>query len=481
MIEGPGVALSAERLRRAGVVGQVILAALGACFGPSESLTPACLAGLRVLDVVALGKELFLFLAPPEAGADHVCVRLHFGMSGSLYVNATHRFGKQPTELALELRLSRDVVRVYQSTVCRRCPDATRARIAALRNQDVCGPCWDEHVAAAAVLANATSATGTRGKERLVVDALLDQSTLPGSGNIIKNEALFLARMNPFVACASLSMPQATALVRHVRNFSLIFKRCRESGKSLKKHCNVYNRRECGVCSREVRVCRLGNDLSRVTFWCRSCQPESAACAKAAFVGGGDGASDAAQDVGGGLAVAGAGAGGGYGAILTEEQRERIRINREEALKRRRLLGTGTDQAGAKTMPSGQGRKPGADGPPLLGGVTRVSVPQCPQHRRPCHIKRVRKPGPTHGRLFFSCNVPSCAYFQWADVMFPRCGLHPQRPSILRSVLKQGPNNGRRFFSCHTNGDKSRPSGCNFFQWAPEGILQSVPGDSVLL
>jgi hypothetical protein len=56
-----------------------------------------------------------------------------------------------------------------------------------------------------------------------------------GSGNIIKNEALFLAGLNPFLSSRTLTMERALDLVGHVRSFSLLFKRCRESAQSLRK------------------------------------------------------------------------------------------------------------------------------------------------------------------------------------------------------------------------------------------------------
>jgi len=152
MVEGPGCTLNGERLRRAGAIGQVVLLVMGSALQHADM---QMLQGQHLVDVVTLGKELFLFFAPlPTAvgsncasgpvpacfelkgcGDDrhinHVCVRLHFGMNGSLLVNSTHRFAgtKAP---ALEMRLSRDVVRLYQGTACLRCPRKTRQHIAKL-------------------------------------------------------------------------------------------------------------------------------------------------------------------------------------------------------------------------------------------------------------------------------------------------------------------------------------------------------------
>ena len=73
----------------------------------------------------------------------------------------------------------------------------------------------------------------------------------------------------------------------------------------------------------------------------------------------------------------------------------------------------------------------------LAGGVTKVPVPKCPTHARECRIKRVHKQGANKGRLFFSCIVPSCQFFQWGDVWFPKCSSHPQRPSVLRFAQRE--------------------------------------------
>ena len=338
-----------------------------------------------------------------------------------------------------------------------------------------------------------------------------------------------------------------------------------------------------GKCSAVVRVCRLGNDLSRVTFWCPACQPSHAVAGVRGL-----GASQAAHRVGavhggggGGVVARGGGAGfdggrgGGVGAGqdvgrersnqgaavcdlhplhtaapgldlsmtctpntkvtpalpgdsskvcsanmefagLTEAQRKRILENREEALRRQKICRQQQSQAATSSLPTsslptsslstsslptsslqpqpvtpshvtlqssslhtsmvgagaacvagggrgwgaggtgGKGRGGGGEGgggrgevkcsaakllaaaaKPLAGGVTNVPVPKCPTHARECRIKRVHKQGANKGRLFFSCNVPSCKFFQWGDVWFPKCSSHPQRPSVLRCAQRE--------------------------------------------
>jgi len=64
MVEGPGVTLNGERLRKAGVIGQILIAVLGSALQPADVQS---LLKLQVTDVVTLGKELFVFLAPPSS------------------------------------------------------------------------------------------------------------------------------------------------------------------------------------------------------------------------------------------------------------------------------------------------------------------------------------------------------------------------------------------------------------------------------
>jgi hypothetical protein len=188
-------------------------------------------------------------------------------------------------------------------------------------------------------------------------------------------------------------------------------------------------------------------------------------------------------------------------AGLTEAQRKRILENREEALRRQKICRQQQSQAATSSLPTsslqpqpmtpshvtlqssslhtsivgagaacvegggggwgagepgGKGRGGGGEGvggrgevkcsavkllaaaaKPLAGGVTKVPVPKCPTHARECRIKRVHKQGANKGRLFFSCNVPSCKFFQWGDVWFPKCSSHPQRPSVLRFAQRE--------------------------------------------
>ncbi|KAL3879792.1 hypothetical protein ACJMK2_032075 [Sinanodonta woodiana] len=107
---------------------------------------------------------------------------------------------------------------------------------------------------------------------RLVCDVLLDQSVLPGVGNIIKNEALFDSGIRPNTKVEELSEEHVSHLVKMTRDFTMIFYKCRKEGKTLQPYMKIYKKRKCGQCEGKVIICRLGDDSKRVTYYCEACQ-----------------------------------------------------------------------------------------------------------------------------------------------------------------------------------------------------------------
>ncbi|XP_046706227.1 endonuclease 8-like 3 isoform X3 [Silurus meridionalis] len=91
------------------------------------------------------------------------------------------------------------------------------------------------------------------------------------------------------------------------------------------------------------------------------------------------------------------------------------------------------------------------------------TMPCCTTHLRPSVLRVVTKEGENKGRHFYTCALPQgaqCNFFQWADLHFPTC--HHVKRTLMRTVLKLGPNNGRRFYVCPLKPGKQ----CEFFQWA---------------
>ena len=103
--------------------------------------------------------------------------------------------------------------------------------------------------------------------------ALLTQSALAGVGNVIKCEALFLERRDPFRSVASVDDAALAALIDRCR---ALLVRNRVSGPRTSRAAFdggrvwVYGRagRPCFVCGEPVRTRRS----ERLTWWCAHCQ-----------------------------------------------------------------------------------------------------------------------------------------------------------------------------------------------------------------
>jgi endonuclease VIII len=119
-----------------------------------------------------------------------------------------------------------------------------------------------------------------------IADALLDQSAIAGIGNIYKCEALFVAKVHPFAAVASL--PPET--ISHVVAIAAKMMRANvaepSTGVSTPRRTThradprvrfwVYGRgrHPCRRCGTPIRRDARGAD-ARVTYWCPRCQPSS--------------------------------------------------------------------------------------------------------------------------------------------------------------------------------------------------------------
>ena len=104
-------------------------------------------------------------------------------------------------------------------------------------------------------------------------EALLDQSAMAGVGNVIKCEALFLERRDPYRTVASLDDGALAALIDRCRSLLL---RNRTTGPRTSRSAFsgarlwVYGRvgKPCLVCGHPVR----GKTIRRVTHYCAHCQ-----------------------------------------------------------------------------------------------------------------------------------------------------------------------------------------------------------------
>jgi endonuclease-8 len=219
---------------------------------------PERLAGRAVRSVDAHGKHLFL-----RFDGD-LTLHSHLRMTGAWAVyERSRRWRRSPRRAWLVLRTpSHDVVEFDGPVLELMTESRTRfdQRLAGL-GPDVLAEEFD----ARRFLGRLRADDPTRG----IGDALLDQRTLAGIGNMWKAEALWEAGVDPWRPTAEVSDDEALAIVAAARP------RMQESaagGHQRRRHA-VYRRegRPCPRCGSSIRVRGQGDD-NRMTYWCPGCQ-----------------------------------------------------------------------------------------------------------------------------------------------------------------------------------------------------------------
>lgn len=219
---------------------------------------PEKLAGRALNAVDAHGKHLFLRF---EGG---LTIHSHLRMTGSWSVkqlDAAPRRSRRRAWLVLAagdweaVEFDGPVLELMSDTRAR-----TDPRLAGL-GPDVIGERFDER----------TFLTRLREDDptRPIGDALLDQRTIAGIGNMWKAECCFAARLDPWRRTAEVTDAQALEAVAFAR---AEMSRSVREGTHTRPHA-VYRQagRPCPRCGTKIR--RRGQwENNRVTFWCPTCQ-----------------------------------------------------------------------------------------------------------------------------------------------------------------------------------------------------------------
>jgi len=317
------------------------------------------------------------------------------------------------------------VIEARRTTITLVSAKTARTKLSRLATCDVCSSKFNANHVYERLICQARSNTNL-----LISDAILDQGTFPGVGNIIKIEALHKAGVDPRRTVASLSPLLVRRVVAFCRQFSLAWLKDGRTPTKL-----VYNKTVCGTCKNaSVSMRKLGGGgnvsspvpdngrhyMSRVTFWCTGCQPIS--------------------EVG----------------------------NTNE------LNANFNDHTTTDTISSDQHQ------------INAMGAVYCPQHGpSKVVIRRVRKPESTNfARLFHTCSRKDCEFFVWADGRFPLCSCG-KRAAL--KVSKTAHSGGRWFFSCARGGgsvngvsngangnESSRGRGCKLFEWAERTHLDRL-------
>jgi endonuclease VIII len=235
---------------------------------PDEILTPHPRHGLdrwpqrlenrEVRSVDAHGKHLFIHF---DAG---LVLHSHLRMNGAWSVRRTGERWSRPRHRAwLVLRAGGHDVVQFDGPVLELMTES-RVRFdqrLAARGPDIVADDFDER----AVLRRLRRDDPTRG----IGDALMNQRTVAGIGNVWKSEACFGAGVDPWRAAGDVTDDEVLAIVGVARPR---MRRCARDGHTARDHA-IYGRtgRPCPRCGAPITRRGQGDD-NRSTYWCASCQ-----------------------------------------------------------------------------------------------------------------------------------------------------------------------------------------------------------------
>ena len=219
---------------------------------------PEKLAGRAVVNVDAHGKHLFVHFEGDLA------IHSHLRMTGSW---GTYRDGQRwrrgRRRAWLVLRTARGEVVQFDGPVLELVTEArTRFdRRLAMLGPDILAPELDGDEFLRRLRADDPT--------RTIGDALLDQRTIAGIGNLWKCEGCFAARVDPWRPARQVTDDEALAIVRAARP------KMQQSALDGMQaaHRVVYGRagRPCPRCGAPIRSRGQGDD-NRLTYWCEGCQ-----------------------------------------------------------------------------------------------------------------------------------------------------------------------------------------------------------------
>ena len=275
MPEGDTILRTARTLHRA-LAGRVVVRFETAYAHLSRIDDDHPVAGRTVTEVRAVGKHLLVGFS------GDLTLRTHMRMSGSWHIyRPDERWQRAPSAMRILIANQEFVAvafnvhdaRFYDARELERSGALTRLGPDLLSNE------FD----AAEVVARMRARP-----EAEVAEVMLDQRVVAGAGNVFKSEALFVARINPFLRIADLDDGPLQGLVDATRSL-LAANVTPTSGDAVVTYFGfrrttrrsnpdrrlwVYKRsgEPCRRCGTPIASRKQGPH-ARVTFWCPTCQP----------------------------------------------------------------------------------------------------------------------------------------------------------------------------------------------------------------
>lgn len=241
MPEGPTIKILQEELQP--FIGRRITVAKGYAKG----LKPHELEGHTITDIKTWGKHLLICLGKK------LTVRVHMGLFGSYRINS---HGKRNASLGL--RLGDDEVNFYISNIKLITEPLDEVYD---WTPDVMNPKFD---------VKKTRKKLQEHPKAMICDLLLDQDIFAGSGNIVKNEVLFRARVHPESTIEGLPTRKLTQIINATVDFCADFYHWKKQ-QTLNKHLEAYEQDECPRNHIPFKKADLGK-TKRHCYYCEVCQ-----------------------------------------------------------------------------------------------------------------------------------------------------------------------------------------------------------------
>lgn len=375
----------------------------------------------RLVRVFNVGKELFLIFEHArnsEAEGDDV-IRVHFGINGFARVTdaGVELNSHREPFVVLEFEKLRVHFRAKVKFVRHKYALAVEARIP----RDINSEHFDYKGAISRL----------RRHRGIVADAIMDQSVIPGVGNVIKCEAMFTAKIHPLRRIRTLSVKKVRQLIDELRWFANWWYENPMCDPDLRAggHSKIYGYDVCSGCSGRVALIKKGHtSLPRLTYYCPICQAD-------------DSVEDQLTDV---LNCA---------QCLVHKGTEDLEISAPMC------------DCGSVTALYASHRVVAA-GPNVEDrvGVQLKHVSQ--RAATSVQEKPICVESADFGRLRFLCQFGwkgGCGYACWADTRLPQCDCGNGRHAALGRVLSINENHGRYFAACGMSYDHG--ARCKFFRW----------------
>jgi endonuclease-8 len=240
MPEGPSILILKEKLENLNLKGHTIIEAAG-----NAQIDFGKIVDKKVVTFKSWGKHLLICL-------EGITIRIHLMMFGTYLIN-----DRKSTPLKLSLSFEDTELNFYTCVVKLIEGDLNKVYD---WSADIMSDTWSMSKAVKRMKEQ---------PETLVCDVLLEQHIFAGLGNIIKNEALYRARIHPASVVAQIPPLKLKKLVKEARDYSFDFLTWRKEG-TLTRHWEVYSK----------KLCPYGHAIKRISpgkgkrgsYVCETCQ-----------------------------------------------------------------------------------------------------------------------------------------------------------------------------------------------------------------